>query len=457
MMSPRKLATTISCLAILSALNPVRSMADPAGAPAYWKWAPTPPMGWNSYDAFGSSVTEQEFLANARYMKENLLPHGWQYVVVDYRWSDAGAAKHALNGIGGPLVMDEYGRLLPAPDRFPSAAGGVGFKALADQVHAMGLKFGIHVMRGIPRQAVTANTPIQGSQFKAADAANTRDTCGWCRDMFGVNGRSPAGQAYYDSLLRLYASWGVDFIKVDDLSQPYHTDEIEAVRNAIDKCGRAIVFSTSPGPTPVTQAAHISTHANMWRISGDFWDQWRSLDHAFDLASSWEAVGGPGRYPDLDMIPFGRIGIRSVGNDRQTRFTRDEQVALMSLWSLRPSPLILGMNLPGSDAWTLSLITNDEVLAIDQDPLGKPARRVSQKAGAEVWVRDLAGGSKAVGLFNRGNAATAVTLNWSDAGLAGAQSARDLWQHKDMGTFDNQITLPVPPHGAVLLGLKKSN
>jgi hypothetical protein len=428
---------------------------DPAAdAPAYWAWAPTPPMGWNSYDAFGSSVTEDEIMANARYMKDKLLPHGYRYVVVDYRWSDATAAQHDRNGNGGPLTMDAYGRLLPAPERFPSAAGGQGFKALADAVHALGLKFGIHVMRGIPRQAVKANTPIEGSQCTAAEATD-HSTCGWCADMYGINGNSAAGQAYYDSILRLYASWGVDFIKVDDLSKPYHGAEIEAVRKAIDKCGRAIILSTSPGETPVTEAAHVSRHANMWRASGDFWDNWRSLNHAFDLAAAWEGTGGPGRYPDLDMIPLGHIGIRSVGHDRQTGFTRDEQVALMTLWALRPSPLMLGMNLPDNDDWTLSLITNDEVLAIDQDALGKPAQRVSQKNGGEVWVRELRDGSKAVGLFNRGNAETKVTLNWSEAGLEGAEKVSDLWQHKDLGKHDREMTVPIPSHGAVLLRLAK--
>jgi hypothetical protein len=425
-------------------------------APAFWTWAPVPPMGWNSYDAFGSSVTEEELMANARYMSEKLLSHGWRYAVIDYRWSDADAAKHNLNGIGGALTMDQYGRLLPAPNRFPSAGEGgqKGFKPLADAVHALGLKFGIHVMRGIPRQAVNANTLIEGSDFHAAEATD-HSTCGWCKDMYGINGASAAGQAYYDSIFRLYASWGLDFVKVDDLSKPYHTAEIEAIRKAIDKCGRPIVFSTSPGETPVGEADHISTHANMWRASGDFWDNWGSLNHAFDLAAAWENIGGPGRYPDLDMIPLGRIGIRSVGHDRKTGFTHDEQVMLMSLWCLRPSPLMLGMNLPDNDDWTLSLITNDEVLALDQDRLGKPARRVSQHAGGEVWVRELQDGSKAAGLFNRGSIEENVTLNWSDAGLAGTQSVRDLWQHKELGNFNGQMTLPVPRHGAILLRLVK--
>ena len=214
--------------------------------------ARTPPMGWNSYDAYGSRVTEEQTLANARYMRQNMQPFGWQYVVVDYRWYDPAAATAPDNGAAGEaLTMDGFGRLLPPANRFPSAADGQGFKGLADQVHAMGLRFGIHIMRGIPRNAVKANLPIDGSSYKAADAANTNDTCPWCPDMYGVRGDTPAGQAYYDSLFRLYASWGVDFVKMDDTSSPYHADEIEAVRRSIDKCGRSIVYSLSPGETPL--------------------------------------------------------------------------------------------------------------------------------------------------------------------------------------------------------------
>ena len=369
-------------------------------APAHWKMTPTPPMGWNSYDAYGDSVTEAEVLANARYQKEHLLAHGYTYVVIDYRWYDPGAHGDPNGRAGAELAADEFGRLLPPTNRFPSAAGGKGFKPLADQIHAMGLKFGIHVMRGIPRQAVKANTPIQGGSFKAAEAANTASTCPWCPDMFGVDAAKPAGQAWYDSILRLYAGWGVDYIKVDDLSSPYAKMEIEAIRGAIDRCSRAIVFSTSPGDnTPVSEAAHLKRHANMWRIGGDIWDNWPSLTWTFDLLAAWKGHAGPGHWPDADMLPLGRIGMR--GGTRWTNLSKDEQVMMMTLWAIAPSPLILGMNMPENDAWTLSLLTNDEVLAVDQDPLGCQGVRVVKQGDLEVWAKDLSGGAKAVAMFNR--------------------------------------------------------
>ncbi len=364
----------------------------------------TPPMGWNSYDAFGDNVVESEILANARYMAEKMKPWGWDTVVVDYRWYDPGAKDNNPNArANAELAMDKAGRLLPAPNRFPSAVGGAGFKPLADAVHAMGLRFGIHVMRGIPRNSARANLPIEGSGFTAADAADPGDTCVWCPDMFGVRNNA-AGQAWYDSCARLWASWGVDFIKVDDLSSPFRSEEIKMIRGAIDRSGCSIVFSTSPGQTPVAEAARVAANANLWRVSEDFWDDWGSLKQEFALAARWEAYVGPGHWPDADMLPVGHLSIqhRSVGSNRLTRLTPDEQITLLSFWSLLPSPLMVGANLPDNDAWTLALLTNPEVLAVNQDPLGAGAKQVSTTNGVETWVKPLADGSRAVGIFNRG-------------------------------------------------------
>ncbi|HEX5322629.1 MAG TPA: putative Ig domain-containing protein [Capsulimonadaceae bacterium] len=418
------------------------------------KVALTPPMGWNSYDGFGDDVTEAEVLANARYVAQNMQPYGWNTVVVDFRWYDPGTPtqpNQPWNRPGVLLTMDQWGRLLPAPDKFPSAASGKGFKALADQIHAMGLQFGIHIMRGIPRNAVKANLSIEGANFHAADAADTTSTCSWNPDMYGVKGATPAGQAYYDSLFRLYASWGVDFVKVDDISRPYHTDEIDAIRKAIDKCRRSITLSLSPGATPLDQASHVEAHANMWREADDFWDDWRALDHEFSLGVSWSNSVGPGHWPDADMLPVGHVSIRnrSVGPDRQTHFTQNEQVTLLTLWALLPSPLMVGANLPDNDPWTLALLTNPEVFAVDQDSLGA----ASQTGDLEVWSRSLAGGDLAVGLFNRGRAASAVTARWSDLGINTPQNIRDLWAHKDLGVFTDQYQADIPGHGALFLRL----
>jgi hypothetical protein len=413
----------------------------------------TPPMGWNSYDAFGDNVVESEVLANARYVAEKLQPVGWDTVVVDYCWSDPGAHDNNRNArTNAPLAADNFGRLLPATNRFPSAIEGQGFKPTADQVHALGLKFGIHIMRGIPRNSVKANLPIEGSNFTAAEAGNTNSKCVWCPDMFGVNSNA-AGQAWYDSCARLWATWGVDYIKVDDLSSPYHAAEVEMIRRAIDRCGRSIVFSASPGETTVAHAAHISTHANLWRVSGDFWDNWKSLDHEFTLGARWHDFAGPGHWPDADMLPVGHLSVsnRSVGPDRFTYFTRDEQLTHISLWSLLPSPLMVGANLPDNDDWTTALLENPEVLAVNQDVLGRPAQRLTNVlAGVEIWTKKLADKSLAVGIFNRGNAAVPVNLVWHDLGLRAKPDVRDLWLRKDLGQQKN-FTAELLPHGCVLL------
>lgn len=417
------------------------------------KLAATPPMGWNSYDAFGDNVVESEVRANARYVAEKMLPVGWDTVVVDYCWYDPGAHDNNRNArIGAALVADEFGRLLPATNRFPSAVNGAGFKPLADAVHALGLKFGIHVMRGIPRNAVKANLPIADSTFTASAAANTNDKCAWCPDMFGVRGNA-AGAAWYDANVKLWASWGVDYIKVDDLSRPYHTAEIEMIRHAIDKSGRAIVFSTSPGETPVVDAEHVARNANLWRVSDDFWDGWKYLDHAFTLAARWHNFAGPGHWPDADMLPVGHLSVshRSVGKDRRTHFTHDEQLTLISFWCLLPSPLMVGANLPDNDDWTLALLTSPEVLAVNQDALGAPAQpQPNVPTTAEVWVRPLADKSVAVGFFNRTNVPLQMAVPWETLGLTNVHRVRDLWLRSDLAT-GKTFTAELPPHGSLLL------
>ncbi len=417
----------------------------------------TPPLGWNSYDAFGDNVVESEVLANARYVAEKMQPVGWDTVVVDYCWSDPGAHDNNRNTrTNAPLAADNFGRLLPAPNRFPSATNGAGFKPLADAVHALGLKFGIHIMRGIPRNSVAANLPIESSNFTAAEAGNTNSKCVWCPDMFGVSSNA-AGQAWYDSCARLWAGWSVDYIKVDDLSSPYHAAEVEMISDAIDRCGRSMVFSTSPGETPVREVRHISAYANLWRVSGDFWDNWKSLDHEFALGERWHYFVGPGHWPDADMLPVGHlsVGNRSVGPDRFTQFTRDEQLTHISLWSLLPSPLMIGANLPDNDDWTIALLTNPEVLAVNQDALGQPAQRLTNVlVGVEIWTKKLADKSLAVGIFNRGNAAVPVNLVWRDLGMHAKPAVRDLWLRKDLGRQKN-FTAELPPHGCALLRVSR--
>ena len=364
--------------------------------PAYWQFAPTPPLGWNSWDAFGTTLNETQAKAQADAMAEILKPFGWQYFTVDIQWYQPTAQGHVYQA-GAKLAMDEYSRLVPATEKFPSATNGAGFKPLADYVHAKGLKFGIHMMRGISRQAVRQNTPLLGTTVRAAAIANTNSTCAWNPDMYGVDLHQPGAQAYYDSLFQMYATWGLDFVKVDDISRPYDEGqklEIEAIRQAIDKCGRPMVLSLSPGDTPLKRGEHVMHQANMWRISDDFWDRWEPLHGMFGRLDKWTQYRTPGAWPDADMLPFGLVEF-----GRPTHFTQDEQMLCMSLWSIAHSPLILGADLTRMDEFTRKLLTNSEVLAVNQASLA--SHQVSRANDLIVWAAEIPGSrDRYVGLFN---------------------------------------------------------
>ncbi|SNC66628.1 NPCBM/NEW2 domain-containing protein [Hymenobacter gelipurpurascens] len=388
-------------IALLSGLVHLPATAQNAPAkPDFHQWALTPPMGWNSWDCYGPTVTEAEVKANADYMAANLRSSGWKYVVVDIRWYVGNDTAHGYNEQNPDWNIDAYGRFVPAPNRFPSAAGGKGFKPLADYMHAKGLKFGIHIMRGVPVVAVQRKLPILGSKATAADIYSKEGQAGWLHDMYTVVAGRPGAQEYYNSLFRLYASWGVDFVKVDDLSSPYHKPEVEMIRKAIDLSGRQIVLSTSPGETPIAEAKHVQAHANMWRTVGDFWDSWEQLKEHFDVCNRWAPYIRPGAFPDADMLPLGRLGIRAErGDDRMTRFTHDEQYTLMSLWSIFRSPLMFGGDLPSNDTFTLSLLTNKEVLALHRNSTNN--RQLFRKDNLIAWTADdPATGDKFLGLFN---------------------------------------------------------
>src|SRR5579872_438518 len=410
--------------------------------------AARPPMGWNSWDAYGTTITEAEVKANAGYMARSLKAHGWQYVVVDIQWSDPDAKAHGYRP-NAELAMDANGRLIPAPNRFPSSAGGRGFKPLADYIHQLGLKFGIHIMRGIPRQAVKANLPILGSGAKAADIADTHSVCPWNNDMYGVDTSRRGGQEYYDSLLQLYAGWGVDFIKADDIARPVNRGEIAALHRAIRKTGRSIVLSLSPGPATVKDLSFLRENANMWRISDDFWDDWHSLRQMFTLLSVWGGTGRPGAWPDADMLPLGKLGLRAErGEPRMTNFTPDEARTVMSLWSIAQSPLIFGGDLPSLDDFTLSLLTNDEVLAVDQK--GSHGYPFWQSGGRVAWVAEADAGAKYLGVFNTEDRAVEIRVDWGALRMPEHCILRDLWQRKDLGSISGGYTFAVAPHASGL-------
>ncbi|RXK85535.1 NPCBM/NEW2 domain-containing protein [Filimonas effusa] len=362
----------------------------------FLQYAPKPTLGWNSWDIFGTTVTEQQVKEQADAMAKHLLPYGYNYLTVDIQWYEPSSGGHAYNP-KAILTMDDYGRLTPGLKKFPSAADGKGFKPLADYVHSKGLKFGIHIMRGIPRQAVEKNTPVMGTNVGAQDIALRRSICPWNPDMYGVDATKPEGKAYYNSIIEMYAGWGVDFIKVDDISRPYNDvqqAEIEAIRSAIDKTGRPIVLSLSPGATPVSAGEHVMNHANMWRITDDLWDTWYSLRAMFERLNAWTPYRGSGHFPDADMLPIGIIDFK-----RPTNFTQDEQYTLMSLWSIARSPLIFGGDMTQLDTFTKKMLTNREVLSVNQESINN--RQVYRNQNLVVWTADVPKSKdKYVALFN---------------------------------------------------------
>ena len=361
-------------------------------------WAKTPPMGWNSWDCYGAGVWESNVVANADYMAKHLKPHGWDVVTIDIQWYEPLAHTTEYRK-GAVLENDSNGRLLPAPNRFPMTAQTRSFKPIADYLHGKGLRFGLHLMRGIPRQAVDRdNSPILGTSYKAADIADKKSTCFWNTDMYGVDMSKPGAQEYYDSVFALMASWDLDFIKVDDLSRPYHKAEIEAIRKAIDKTGRAIVLSISPGATPLNEGEHVQNHANMWRVSDDFWDDWGALYAQFQRLKDWTPFRGMGHWPDADMLPLGNVRAWQE-KDAWTRFSPDEQFTLMTLWSIARSPLIIGGNMPRNDDFTLSLLTNDEIIAVNQASTSN--RELFEREGFRGWLADVPGSAdKYLAFFN---------------------------------------------------------
>jgi alpha-galactosidase len=423
--------------------------------------AATPPMGWNSWDGYGTTVQESDVKANAQWLAKHLKSSGWQYVVVDMEWYVTNPTPEG-NSKKSDYSLDDSGRYTPAVNRFPSAANGAGFKPLADYVHSLGLKFGIHTLRGIPKLAVEKNLPIAGSSFHATDAADSSDTCPWNYDNYGLDGSKPGAQAYYDSIAKLYASWDVDLIKVDCISShPYKGDEIRLLSTALASAGRPIVLSLSPGPAPLEKAEEMRQYAQMWRISDDIWDLWHStvaypqgLGDQFANVAKWAGKAVPGHWPDADMLPLGYLGpAPGWGQPRYTRLTHDEQRTFVTLWSIFPSPLMVGGDLPKADAWTTSLLTNPEVIAVDQHSTGNHPVISTDKT--VVWVAESGkAGGRYLAIFNLDDASQNVQYSWKDLGLPdGKHKVRDLWKRKNLAS-EKSVSVTLPPHGSVLYAVR---
>ena len=446
----------------------VAATLTPAQSPA-----PTPPMGWNSWDAYGLTINEADFKANAKVLAGFKL-FGWQYAVIDEGW-------YMENPFGTNLaerkyLLDGNGILLPVVSRFPTAAGGEGFKPLATWVHKQGLKFGIHIVRGIPKQAVEKNLPIARTNFHATDAADLNSPCGWDDGNWGV-ADNEAGQAYYDSMLKLYAGWGLDFIKVDCISDhPYRPTEIRQIAEAIRKTGRPIVLSLSPGPTQLEHAAEVAELAQMWRITNDHWDAWSfprksgddeypfGLRDEFDRLAKWFTYAREGNWPDADMLPWGWLGPHpGMGEPRQSRLTHDEQKTELTLWAIARSPLILGANLTKLDDFTRSLISSQSILFMNQNvTYSHPVDLTSLGTGfanARVWRATInAPGARNYaeyfGFFNLDDKPVTLRASWVQLGLDGKKHlAQNMWK-EDGFKESKEVTVTLPAHGSTVYEIR---
>lgn len=413
------------------------------------------PMGWNSWDCYGATVTEDIVRQNAKFMAENLKQYGWEYIVVDIQWSEPGAVSHEYRPFT-ELCMDEYSRLIPAENRFPSSAGGKGFAPLAEYVHSLGLKFGIHIMRGIPRQAVHQNTKIKGTDKTARQIAKTNSICHWNTDMYGVDPAKEGAREYYDSLFELYASWGVDFIKCDDICRelPHEEGEMVMLSEALHDCGREMILSLSPGPALLEKAELYKQVSNMWRITDDFWDQWELLYDMFQRAEKWCVHAGAGHWPDADMLPVGPLR-QDINKDDWTKFTEDEQITMMTLWSMIRSPLMIGGEMTGFDEFTMKLLTNEEILKMHKNVrLSRPVwRRDINGVEHIVWMGVSSEAGLYIAVFNAGEEDSQIMVALEELEIYTEVDGYELWSGEKM-TFKGVIPVELKKHGAKVFFLE---
>lgn len=421
------------------------------------KLTPRPPMGWNSYDSFGCFINEKRALENLAVFVERLKTHGYEYFVIDAGWFrqfDLDGREFPGKDDANTVLHDEFGRPVPSENFFPD-----GFGRLADACHSAGVKFGIHMMRGIPRNAVEANTPILGTDLHARDIANTDDTCDWCPDNYGVDMTKPGAQAYYDSIIELLVEWGVDFIKYDDIipSPP----EVDAVVAAIEKNKRDIVLSLSPGNGHNENGWASYFKANMIRTSGDIWDSREDFRWVFERWQDFMDLElPPNCWLDMDMIPFGELQVwnpakdeqvghilmNGKGSHRMSGLNSPQKRTFMTMRALAASPLMMGGNLPGTDEESFALLSDPEMLACNQN--GVMGKLVSYTDWTSTWKtpHKTECGAGWFGIFNRdGENPREVMADAALLGISQKCELYDVWNKRDLGCLHEPLKLTLGP------------
>jgi len=376
----------------------------------------TPPMGWNSWNCWGCAVDEKKIRESAEAMiKSGLINHGWQYINIDDCWMIRRDSNDSM--VGGP-TRDEAGRIL-TNKRFPD------MKALTDYIHGLGLKAGTYISPG-PWTCAGYEGSWQHEQLDA----------------------------------RRFAEWGFDYLKYDwcgygsivrnptleQMQEPYRF-----MRMCLGRVDRDIVYSLCQYGMGDVWKWGTEVGGNCWRTTGDITDSWGSMSGIGFGQADHAPYASPGHWNDPDMLVVGLVGWGP--NLRESRLTPNEQYTHISLWCLLNSPLLIGCDLTRIDEFTMNLLTNDEVLEVNQDPLGEQARRVAKEGTSEVWAKKMEDGSLAVGLFNRNEVAQTVTAKLSDLHVEGKVRVRDLWRQKDLGVFEDTFGTEIPRHGVVLVRL----
>ena len=419
----------LSCSAMLSLIFLVISPAICAQT-CIQDFAPKPPLGFNSFDSYRTYLSEDKAYALMDVMADKYLPFGYEYFVIDAGWHNNvelyPGSMHPRKRLG--LALDEFGLYEPCKMYFPN-----GIKALANYAHKKGLKFGVWILRGIPRQAVEQNLPIQGTPYFARDIADTNSVCVWNQDNYGIDMTKPGAQAYYNALINKLAGWGIDFIKVDDMVP--NPQEIVAVAKAIEDGGHSMIYSLSPGD--VHHPAHLAYYkrANMLRTTCDIWDNPLSIEKGFLAWEQFQGIAGPGFWPDLDMIPFGRLDV--IGTDnipdlpadrraRQSRFSQNQMRTFIAQRALAASPLIIGGDLLTMDVFSYRLLTNREMLACNQN--GVTGVNVYHAGNIDIWLTPHKMDPRRgwIGIFNRSKSHRKVTLTKQNLGFVTFEASYNL-------------------------------
>jgi len=415
-------------------------------------FAPKPPLGWNSFDSYRSNLTADQAFTMIDVMAKEYLPFGYDYFVMDAGWYvTMNPAKHKGKGLAS------FGMCVVNPERFPK-----GIKVLTNYAHKKGLKFGVWMMRGISKEAVKQNLPIPGTKYFSRDIADTTNICVWSGMNYGVDMTKPGAQEYYNVIIDSLASWGIDFIKVDDVVP--NPMEIIAIANAIENGNHKMIFSLSPGD--VHHQAHMQYYkrANMLRITRDIWDNPLSLEKGFFAWEKFQGISGPGFWPDMDMIPFGRLDV--VNKDaRKSEFNEAQMKTFITQRAMAASPLIIGGDLLTMDDFSKSLLTNREMLACNQN--GVMGVNVYRAGNVDVWLTPHSSDPRTgwIGIFNRTKTDRKVTLTKQDLGFVAFEESynlmparqdfqlKDVWSDETI-TIKDKHTFTLPEEGVAFFSFQ---